>query len=402
MEFTTPGADGAIATTDTGGSGGSAAGGGGAGGGGGAVDLDERVHMALAFAEEQLVAAVKEVGDPTRYPQSAGDSGPWATTDRTEWTSGFFPGCLWLMHEHTGRDDFRTWAEQWTQNLEAQKDWTGGHDVGIQILSSFGQGLRIANVEGYRGVVMAAATSLDSRYDPEIGCFRSWDWGLWSFPVTSGSMISIDLLFRAQAMGGPASLRVHALSHAHRMMAEHIRPVGSTYRIVDFDPDTGDVRWKGNLPRLDDEATWSRGMAYKFYGFTRAARRTGNSVLLATAERLASWFIDHLPLDHVPVWAFEVPGPVEQPRDTVAAAVAASALLELAQSASTADKRAEYRNAAHAILLSLTSPDYLAAGTESSAILLQGLHNDRSQSVIAGDYYFIEALLRYLEDSSQP
>jgi unsaturated chondroitin disaccharide hydrolase len=63
-------------------------------------------------------------------------------------------------------------------------------------------------------------------------------------------------------------------------------------------------------------------------------------------------------------------------------------------------EEARYRNAALAMLDSLSSPAYLATGTTHPGILLHGVgnlpaHQEVDVSLIYGDYYFIEALLRF-------
>jgi len=61
-----------------------------------AAPLDVPALHALQFAEQQLTASVAEVNDPTRFPRSTLSDGSWRTEDSGAWTSGFFPGCLWL------------------------------------------------------------------------------------------------------------------------------------------------------------------------------------------------------------------------------------------------------------------------------------------------------------------
>jgi len=95
-------------------------------------------------------------------------------------------------------------------------------------------------------------------------------------------------------------------------------------------------------------------------------------------------------------------------RDSAAAAIAASGLIELSgQVGSTADQ-ARYLDAAEKILKCLitfdgddpgTDPDYLCAtGDTANPGILKGgcvLWGDFNRSQIYGDYYFLEALARY-------
>src|SRR5262249_12234396 len=117
--------------------------------------------------------------------------------------------------------------------------------------------------------------------------------------------------------------------------------------------------------------------------------------------RTADWFLEHLPPDGVPYWDFDDPRIPNAPRDSSAAAIAASGLLELA----TLDPGAGYHAAADSILASLSSGAYLAKGTGMQSILLHATQRAKKGNfdtgVIEGDYYFSEALVRHL-DSPDP
>jgi unsaturated chondroitin disaccharide hydrolase len=133
------------------------------------------------------------------------------------------------------------------------------------------------------------------------------------------------------------------------------------------------------------------------YRYTRDVR------FLNTARTTADYFIAHLPSDSVPPWDFEVPGIPDEPppedRDSSAAAIAASGLLELSQLDTDATRRQRYLTTAKQILTSLFSPDYLAEGHANDAILLHGTsfkaQGNYDTGLIYGDYYFLEAMLRY-------
>src|SRR5207245_634296 len=101
-------------------------------------------------------------------------------------------------------------------------------------------------------------------------------------------------------------------------------------------------------------STWSRGQAWGLYGFTMTYRYTQDPRFLATAQKLADYFINNLPPDFVPVWDFSKPW--TDPRDSSAAAIAAAALLELSTYAGTA--QSTYYNAAMNIQNSLSSSSY--------------------------------------------
>ncbi len=249
---------------------------------------------------------------------------------------------------------------------------------------------------------MTAARTLALRFSPAVGAIRSWDWGRWRYPVIIDNMMNLELLFEATRIGGPKTWRDIAIAHARRTAAEHMRADGSVYHVVDFDPATGAVLSKGTFQGYSDESVWSRGQAWAIYGFTVALRETGDDDFLSAARRAADFYIAHLPDDFVPSWDFQAPNIPKTERDSSAAAIAASALIELSTLVPDKHTRVRYRDTAKHTLEVLASPDYLALGSLAGGILRHGVGNRPARSevdvsLIYGDYYFIEALIRLKE-----
>ena len=60
-----------------------------------------------------------------------------------DWTSGFFPGSLWLVYEHTGNPDILEMAKRQTAKLSGITEMDTDHDIGFQVNCSFGNGYRL-------------------------------------------------------------------------------------------------------------------------------------------------------------------------------------------------------------------------------------------------------------------
>ncbi len=363
-------------------------------------DLDSLVNGSLQFARQQLTNTVIEIGDTTRYARSTVSDCSWGTKSAGSWASGFFPGCLWYMYEWTSDINWKNRAQSWTAGMEGQKYDTGTHDVGFQIFCSFGNGYRLTGNAAYFDVINRAAQSLATRYNPTVGCIRSWNNR--TFPVIIDNMMNLEILFWASKNGGGTALYDKAVSHAEKTMENNVRTDGSTYQIVDYNPITGAIVKKETHQGYTDESTWSRGQAWGLYGFTMTYRETGDVRFLETAKKIADYFVDNLPGDYVPYWDFDAPNIPDEKKDVSAAAIGGSGLLELSGLVTDPEKKLKYFNAAVNILASICSIDYLAQGTSSSGILLHGVgnHNGGTEvdvSLIYADYYFIEALLRYQE-----
>jgi unsaturated chondroitin disaccharide hydrolase len=360
---------------------------------------DSSVTASLDFAARQLKATAAEVNDSTLFPRSTNGDGSWNTVPPRDWTSGFFPGCLWYMYEQTGDRFFEHAARRWTDGLREIQYFGGSHDVGFMVFNSFGNGYRIEPSDDYRNVILQTAATLAKRYHPIVGCIRSWDHRKWEYPVIIDNMMNLELLFWASDHGGPPLLHEIAARHAETTMKNQFRSDGSTYHVLDYDTTNGSVIARTTHQGYSDESVWARGQAWAIYGFTMSYRYTKDKRFLRTAERAADYFVQHLPADHVPYWDFKAPGIPDEPRDASAGAIAASALLELSGYAG-AEKSTFYHGAALAIIGSLCHAPYLAEGTHSHGILNHAVGNKPANSevdvsLIYGDYYFIEALVRY-------
>jgi len=361
--------------------------------------MGKRIGHVFAVAGEHALRTAARF-TPGEYPTNTVPGGAWETTGIYGWTSGFFPGSLWYLYERTGDEKWKDLAVPWTEGLEDVKNYTKNHDVGFMIYCSYGNGYRLTNNPAYRDVMLTAASSLATRFNENTGCLQSWGASeRWTFPVIVDNMMNLELLFWAAKNGGPSSLYDIAERHALTTIRTHVREDGSTFHVVDFDPATGIVRGKYTHQGYAKDSCWSRGHAWGIYGFTVAYRETKRPEFLATANKLAAYFIEHLPEDGVPYWDFNAPKIPDEPRDSSAAAIAASGLLELSTLVTDTVLAEKYHATALRILQSLSSPAYLDKDGSSMGLLLHGvssLPHGRAidQSLIYGDYYFLEALLR--------
>ena len=151
-----------------------------------------------------------------------------------------------------------------------------------------------------------------------------------------------------------------------------VRPDGSTFHVVRFDEQTGLPVWRGTVQGAADGSTWARGHAWAVHGFTTAYGESRDQRLLDAARQTAGFAVAHVPRDGVPWWDYDAPG---TRRDTTAAAVLASGLLELARIDPDPDLRARWRAAGMHTLRSLVGPRYLASGTGAWSVLLHGRHD---------------------------
>ena len=367
-----------------------------------APTLDVAARAALDSAASRYRRSARALDPAAGYPRSTNTDGSWRSVPRSDWTSGFFPGTLWYLHEYTRDPELRTQAERWTQPLAAITSGSYDHDLGFQYYTSFGNALRITGDARFRVPLLDAAGKLAGRFDPRVGAIRSWSWGEWRYPVIVDNMMNLELLFWGAAHGGEARWRDIARGHADKTLANHVRADGGSFHVVDYDPATGSVTRRMTRQGFADSSTWARGQAWAIYGFTMAYRETRDPRYLATARRGVEYVVARLPADGVPCWDYQAPGcPQSAPRDASAAAIMASALLELS-TLTTGAEAGRHRATAERMLTALTSSAYLGQGASQQSILVHAVGDlPRNGEVDVGinyaDYYLVEALLRYLE-----
>ena len=365
--------------------------------------LNQIADEQFAFATKQFSGLLKrmEAEPSTHLPRSFVD-GKVAAVDPEDWTSGFFPGSLWFVYEATGDARMKAAAEQYTSRVERIKDYTGNHDVGFMLGCSYGQGYRITGKPAYMEVLVQGARSLATRYSPKTGLIQSWDSDTWKFPVIVDNMMNLELLVLAAENSGDKRLREIAVEHADKTLANHYRPDGSSFHLVDYDPETGGVLKKQTVQGFSDPSSWARGQAWGLYGYIRMAGLTGNAAYLQQARKIADFLVNHprLPKDGIPYWDFDASNIPDAVRDASAGALMACGLLELADHLGEAEG-AGYRAMAEKQLRSLSTSFYRAGLNENGNFLIMhcvGHMPEKSEVDVPlayADYYFLEGLSRY-------
>ena len=354
----------------------------------------------IEFLAEQIGPSVYAKVDSLRPQPSADKLGKLRTCDVYDWTSGFFPGSLWLAYELTGNERLLADAVDYTNKMLPATFYTGTHDLGFMVGCSYGNALRISPNDSLKTVIIRTADNLASRFNPEIGAIRSWDFGPWNFPVIIDNMMNLELLFQASKLTGDNKYKDIAIRHADKTMACHFRPDMTSYHVVSYNPD-GSIETRQTFQGRSDESAWARGQAWGVYGYTVCYRETGDKKYLEFAQKIADMIISRVKTeDHIPLWDYDAPNLPTTPRDASAAAVTSSALFELCGYLPDSQKYFDY---AESILRSLSSPEYLAEpGTNCGFILKHSTGSLAHGSEIDvplnyADYYYLESLKRYIK-----
>ena len=363
------------------------------------------VEKEIDYCRAQAALTLSALPSADKIPNSV-DKGcsSWNYTGVGSWTCGFWPGILWYLYEDT-RDSL------WEKSARKVSDLilpfaykkARSHDSGFIMMTSLGNGYRLTGDLSYKAGLLSAADSLAELYNSKVGTILSWPNMVkkegWPHNTIIDNMMNLELLFWAARNGGDKRLYDMAVRHAETTMRHQFRSDYSCYHVAVYDTIDGHFIKGVTHQGLSDDSMWARGQAWAIYGYTMVYRETGDSRFLDFARKVSDVYLKRLPNDRIPYWdfaAYEI-SPAE-PRDASAAAIVASALLELSTYVADADSSAYYKRQAIAMLEALSSPTY-QAGTQSSAFLLHSVgHMNKNWEVDASisyaDYYYLEALIR--------
>ncbi|MCH7413151.1 glycoside hydrolase family 88 protein [Belliella sp. R4-6] len=366
------------------------------------ADLNAKLDDVIFKASNQY-KFMMEILPENRFPKTYHEKNDKLETSNSGWwCSGFYPGSLLYMYEQNKDAELLAEAKRIMKVLEKEKYNTTTHDLGFMMFCSFGNALDISPENDYKEILIQSAKSLSSRFDEKVGLIKSWDSKEGDYLVIIDNMMNLELLFWASEETGDPTYRDIAITHADNTIKNHFREDYSTYHVVNYNPQTGEVNKKHTAQGYADDSAWARGQAWGLYGYIVMYRFTKDEKYLDLAKNIANLILDHpnLPEDKIPYWDFDAPNIPDALRDSSAGAIIASALFELSTFVDKKDSK-KYFTDAETMLTSLSSAPYLAEPkTNGGFILKHGVghipeNTEVDTPLTYGDYYFLEAIKRY-------
>ncbi|TDZ21207.1 Unsaturated chondroitin disaccharide hydrolase [Colletotrichum orbiculare MAFF 240422] len=294
---------------------------------------------------------------PTLFPEYTKPGGTrYVYRELDFWTSGFFPGCLYLLLERRRKYSHLlrrlSWKAEsepheihlqqvlhgwWTETLHRNAQITTTHDLGFMIFPWARPAWELEHDRTSYDTALKAAESLRGRYDVTVGSIRSWDVCVTKrykfldpskdFLVIIDNMMNLDMIFWAAAQLGDDDMYNAAVKHAETTRKHHIRPDFSTFHVVNFDQATGEPKEKITNQGYSDTSSWSRGQAWAIAGFAQTYGWTRDVSFLETAISCAEYFLAQFPPSCIPPWDFAAPKDQAQLPDVSAAIITAYGLL---------------------------------------------------------------------------
>jgi unsaturated chondroitin disaccharide hydrolase len=212
----------------------------------------EAVSLELGYISEMMQKIsikvdrlLEQSGD--KWLDHAGEDGIYQVRRPDWWTTGFWPGILWIMHDLTGKESYKLAA--WNRDEELEQ-WLIrptdelNHDVGFQFLPTAVIKHALTGDPDAKRRGLEAANFLAARFNPAGNFIRAWNIGPAGSPVPGWAiidcMLNIPLLFWAGRMTGDPRYKHIAVRHADTVMKHAVREDGSVNHIISFDPETGE------------------------------------------------------------------------------------------------------------------------------------------------------------------
>ncbi len=368
-------------------------------------DLPIAINKIVDQAQKNYMELDKKILADTLIPRILEKDKSIRFVKSKDWTSGFYAASLWNLYSLSKEEKWKEIAEKRLLPLEKQKANKGTHDLGFMIFTPYGNAYEITGNTTYKEIIVEAAKSLMKRYNPYAKSIKSWDWGDWgkNHPVIIDNMLNLELLFKATEFTGDSLYHQSAVAHANTTLKNHFRPDNSSFHVVVYNPETGEIMNKKTHQGYANDSDWTRGQAWGLYGYTLCYRFTKNNTYLDQAKKIAQFILNdpQIPDDGIPYWDRDDPSGNKAPRDASAAAINAAALLELSTYV-TIDQGKEFWKASENILKSLSNEKYFCSKNECGGFLIDHStgnwpkQDEVDVPIIYGDFYFLEALKRYI------
>ncbi len=378
--------------------------------------------MARELKEEERINALdnaykiisRNLPDYTYKCQNhSSTNGIYKAIGNTEWTTGFWPGELWLMYEYS-KDEIlasvgNIFVESFLKRIK-EKISVDHHDMGFLYTPSCVAPWKLKQNAHAREAAILAANQLISRFQEKGQFIQAW--GILgakdNYRYIIDCLLNLPLLYWATEETGDQKYKEIALKHTATCLKNSFRPDYSTFHTFFMDPATGDPVRGETCQGYKADSSWARGQAWGVYGLALSYRYTKDRSYLDLFEHVAQYFLSRLPDDMIPYWDL-IFSTGDEPRDSSSASIVACGFLEASESYKKLgeyDKCIKYTSLAKELLAAVYDtcmvwPD----DKETNGLVKHGTYSKKSpyntctpegvdECVSWGDYYWLEALMR--------
>lgn len=367
------------------------------------------VASTMALAQTQVTTIEGRLAY-NRFPDETASAvyGDYSDEPSSWWTCGYFTQYGSVLHQYTKDVNALNTAFSRFPILELVKTRTTDPDTAFMCCEPMYWLYEFYGLEYAKTVLLTAAATINSNnYNSNVGGYHhAWPDGS-NITIIADSHSCVWLLAWAAENGGAAELGTRAASHFALGAANHIKPDGSTYHVVEYDGTSGAVLDHFTEQGFSDDSCWSRGQAWTMYGFARMFQVTGDTTYLTTARLLCDYTVNHLPqgadVDTTPPWDFDdtaLSNPqTNAQKDTSAGALMAWTFLLMSDLETDPARALRYRTTGQQLIVDLVT-HHIGDADDGESILKHGTvaDDEHDMSIIYADNFLIHALVYYMRD----
>ena len=341
------------------------------------------------------------------------EAGIYRPIENNEWTTGFWPGELWLAYLSSDDETFAhaagilvgSFAERIRKHIAVDH-----HDMGFLYTPSCVSAWMIKKDATAREAALLAADNLVSRFQEKGSFIQAW--GAMgaddNYRYIIDCLLNLPLLYWAEKETGKAIYREIAVRHTETCVANSFRSDWSSYHTFFMDKETGKPVRGETCQGYRADSSWARGQAWGVYGLALAYRHTGRTEYLDLFEHVSKYFMEKLPDDMIPYWDL-IFTEGDEPRDSSSASIVACGFLDAADSYEKLGEYAKarrYRGLAKELMKAIYDTCMVRSDEEGiNGLVKHGTYSKKSpyntcteagvdECVSWGDYYWMEALVR--------
>ena len=371
------------------------------------------------ISRAKLESAVEKVTDKLRkrnekygldgYPFMCSKDYLYRMVPNNDWQHGMYSGCNWLAYELTGDKYFRECGEYQLWSFRERFDKKVGcddHDVGFTFIPSALAAYKITGSEFARQLALDAAAYLyEPNYSKEgkfiIRAHKVWDQGI-GCRTMMDSLMNAPLLFWAARETGKEEYYQAALDHTRTTEQLLIRADGSSFHHYQFDPETAKPVRGLTFQGHADDSCWSRGHSWGVYGFAIAYSYTHEEFLKDVHKGVTYFMLNHIPTDMIPCWDYDFVTETDY-KDASASCISACGMREMsAMLPEGHEDKVIFESAAAQLLEAVIDKCTTDIGREYDGFIHHVSHalpqgHGFDECAVYGDYFYLEALTRYLK-----
>nr|WP_245204008.1 glycoside hydrolase family 88 protein [Ammoniphilus resinae] len=333
--------------------------------------------------------------------------GQWLTHENGHWTGGFWVGLLWLKSLYaveSERAQLQTKAAGWAKRLAVRVTDNKTHDQGFIFGPSCILGYHLTGDPEFIRLAEAGAKNMRDLFEDRVGLILAWDEPGYEGVAIVDTIMNLPLLSWVAKQQDKPEYHELACHTADHILQHHVRPDGSTYHVVRWDPSSYEIVERRTHQGFAPESCWSRGQAWATYGFANMYRYTKKAEYLEAAQKIGEYYWDHLDDDlKLPRWDFVFQNRTDEPLDASSASIAASGMIlmyDLLKQAGSLDADI-WLDRADQILQGMATHclyhDMERFGIIEKATVDKPRNSGINESTMYGDYYFMEAIYRRLQ-----